>query len=251
MPNLEQMDRDVKQLITNLRQVDAIHGSWGLEVSASHAVGNGDHYSVYMGTTGAAGITGTVPAAGVANLFRTLTFVKVDAGAGTYAVAGLGGVNDTLYLIGQGDNFTIQSDGTAWRVRSGVGAPVSGEPSAGTWHDVSSPIDAWLINGQVISVGTWYTATFPIGAGAGKCPVGTKKVKCFLQYLAPAAGSDNVSYRLFGVGGTNIARNVAVALTSSWGGGQIEVPVDSSGRVDFTAGRAGTLYIANAVAYSA
>jgi hypothetical protein len=127
---------------------------------------------------------------------------------------------------------------------------VPGEPSGGTWHDVASPNNAWLINGQLVVVGTWCTATFPIGGAAGDCPIGTKKVKCFVQFTSPAAGADNMSYRLFGVGGTNISRNILTAATSGWGGAQVEFPVDSSGRVDVTTGRASTIYVSNAFSYS-
>jgi len=149
MTTAERHDRDINDLILNVRSIDSIYGSWAKEVSASHNVGDGDHYAVFLVTTGASAIVSTLPAASALNIGRSVTFTKVDAGAGTDRVTD---GTLSLYLINQGDTLTVRSDGSAWYVRSGVVQPVPDEPSLGTphfttstaaVHDISRTAETW------------------------------------------------------------------------------------------------------------
>jgi hypothetical protein len=135
-------------------------------------------------------------------------------------------------------------------------SPVASEPSMGTWHDVSAPVDAWLLN-QVVVGGTWYTVTFPVGAGVGYVPMGTKKVKAYGQlFRTTAAVNSTMYYRIYGSGaGTNRSRALLAVYTALLddviSAGQIELPIDSQGRVEISCDVAGpTAQISNAFAYS-
>jgi hypothetical protein len=82
--------------------------------SADYTVGAGDH--VINGTSGAGGITITLPAA--SGTGRKLTINKVDAGAGALTIDGNGAetINGsaTASLTAQWDSITIVSDGSGW-----------------------------------------------------------------------------------------------------------------------------------------
>jgi len=120
MTSLEQHDRDINQLITNVKELDDLHGSWGVDKSANFAVEDGDHYGVYsVTTTTGATVTATLDAAGAGNKYRMVTLSKADAttGAVKLAVSGGGKFNGSwtnLYLINRGDSLTVISNGALW-----------------------------------------------------------------------------------------------------------------------------------------
>ena len=140
--------------------------------------------------------------------------------------------------------------GNSWQ------SPVTGEPSHGTWHDIVAPTDANLLS-QVVVAGTWYTVTFPVGTGTGKVPTGTTKVKATVRYYLASTTVNSIAYyRPYGSGAAvNAARKIASIYTASnvnsMSCSQIELPTDSSGRVEVEGDVSGpTLEISNAFAYS-
>lgn len=120
MASIEQHDRDINQLITNVKELDALHGSWGADKASNFSVLNADHYGVYsVTTTTGATVVATLPAAATANKYRTVTIMKADATTGEVQVAVDGGGLisgkwTNLYLINQGDTVSVTSNGTLW-----------------------------------------------------------------------------------------------------------------------------------------
>ncbi len=91
--------------------------TYNRSVAATGAVLNTDQ--IVLGTGGGAGITLTLPTA--ASMFRrTLTFKKVDAGAGAVTIDGSGAETidgaATRVLAAQFDFVVIYSDGATWHV---------------------------------------------------------------------------------------------------------------------------------------
>jgi hypothetical protein len=120
MTSIEQHDRDINQLITNVKELDALHGSWGADKASNFSVLNADHYGVYsVTTTTGATVVATLPAAATANKHRAVTISKADATTGEVQIAVSGGglLNGkwaALYLINQGDSLTVISNGALW-----------------------------------------------------------------------------------------------------------------------------------------
>jgi hypothetical protein len=110
-------------------------------------------------------------------------------------------------------------------------SPVASEPSLGTPHPCESTDSTLLLN-QVSVAGTWYTITF------AHIPVGTKKVKFpFQMFVDSRATAAACYYRKYGsgIGQTDSRRIAAVYSTATqrtMSMSQVDVPVDSAGRVD-------------------
>lgn len=127
--------------------------------------------------------------------------------------------------------------------------PVAGEPSAGTWHDIAAPSDAIIYTGVLAA---WTSITFVIGTGAGTCPTGTKKIKCSIKVYGGASNC-TVYYRPYGSGeGNKPARVIAYHYAAGNAGNahQIDLPIDSSGRVDINADSGVNVIISSPFSYS-
>jgi hypothetical protein len=194
-----------------------------------------------------------------ANKGRVMRVWKADAGVGEVVVKpnGTETINGyaTVRAGLQYQHCDIYQDGQTNFLIGQYTQPVASEPSLGTWHDVAAPVDAWLLN-QVVAAGTWYTVTFPVGAGAGYVPVGTKKVKAYGQlFKTTAAVNSTMFYRIYGSGaGTNRCRSLLSVYTALLddviSAGQIELPIDSQGRVEVSCDIIGpTAQISNAFGY--
>ena len=176
----EQHDRDINQLITNINEIDVIHGSWACDKSANFVVGDLDHYSAYfVTTTTAATILGTLPSC-ANNKYRTITYCKTDATTGVVQMSGsaisiMGASVTSLYLINKGDELTVQSDGSEWVVKSGPVQPVPSEPSLGTPHPVAdgNKTNVLVVSSAVNTADVWSAAVTltkaPAGAKMGYC----------------------------------------------------------------------------------
>ena len=122
MASIEQHDRDINQLITNVKELDALHGSWGVDKSSNFTVDDGDHYGVYsVTTTTGASVLTTLHAAGTDNKYRAVTVTKSDATTGVVRVVVDGGGLISgkwaaLYLLNEGESLTVISNGALWIV---------------------------------------------------------------------------------------------------------------------------------------
>jgi hypothetical protein len=147
-----------------------------------------------------------------------------------------------------------------WKLALGAASefysPVASEPSSGTWHDIKLPGNGTLLN-QIAVATTWYTVTFSIGSGSGDVPVGTKKVKAPCRLLYSGTINAYAHYRPYGsawglvVGASIIgiyATGVGVFSNSH---SQVELPIDSSGRVQIACDSSGpTILVYSPFAYS-
>lgn len=98
------------------------HLNLGFSAKSSNFTAD-DEAAVYLCTTGAGGITATLPAA-AGNGGRIYIFVKVDNGAGALTIDGAGAetINDAANYAGvttQYDAVAIGCDGSEWFILSG------------------------------------------------------------------------------------------------------------------------------------
>jgi hypothetical protein len=225
---------------------------------ANYTETNNDAYDMIDVNCGASSRTITLRKAGT-TLLRRRMYAKNDSGAGEIllvAQAGQkiyypGGSASQMYVGLQYQFVTLEETASGYYITGGVVQRVAGEPSLGTPHDTKTMIGAtWF---QAITAGAWVTITFGIGNGPGQVPVGSKKVKvfCLITTGATDGGSHFAFYRPFGSGepiSSILAHAIAYVYTNTavgikYSSGQIELPIDSSGRVDIGADFGCNLYL--------
>jgi hypothetical protein len=211
---IEQLEKDIKLLTENLRSMDSIHGSWGVDISTTGTEGDSDHNSVLLLTTGTAGITRTLPSA-TNNKYRCIKYVKVDSGAGTGAIAGLGGTWATLYLINQGDSLELQSDGSVWRTISGKIQPVATEADiGGGWH---------VHNYQAYSADVGDTNWHEVSL-SGHVSAGCKLAKIF----AEVDGTSSYFIKFSDSNAGTVRYKLIIPTANGYGSPQFDIPLSSS-----------------------
>jgi hypothetical protein len=182
---------------------------------------------------------------------RVRTYAKNDNGAGELLLAcqgqdviQSGGTATAVYVGLQNQSVTLLAVTGGYRIVAGVTQTVAGEPSIGTWHDIASPSGSTIYSGNPAA---FTTITFT------GCPVGTKKIKCFLYGLRSTATTATIQYRPTGSGAAVNNSRVLVKLTGvatgMTGGGQVELPVNSAFQVDITADGGDTVTVYDAFAY--
>jgi hypothetical protein len=169
MAGIEQNDRDISQLITNIKELDAIHGSWGADKSASFVIGDLDHYSAYFVTTTAATVVGTLPSI-ANNKYRTISFFKIDSGAGQVQISGSA---FSVYLTQKGQSLSVQSDGAIWQPKGTIFPVRDADRSA-----------VLVVNTSTNTAGTWSVAVTMTGV-----PTGAKAALCWVSVAIAGGGA--------------------------------------------------------------
>ncbi len=169
--SIDKIDNDVNMLVTNVRQIDYIHGSWYTTKTADFTIGNLDHYAVYGIETDVNALVATLPTP-ANNEGRAITFIKTDSGAGTLQVTDLLSTWTSLYLINQYDTLTIRSDGSAWNVISGKIQPVATEADIGGGFHLH---EYTIYNNVGLNTGNYTINLLP--ASLNQIPNGAKQIR--------------------------------------------------------------------------
>jgi hypothetical protein len=248
--NPEEIQRAILDLLSKIKNNQAVKI---IKTSTSIVIPDSKDNLIVDVTTSTTEVSITIGNA-ANNKNREILVVKnLASGAGEVRIVGIINGYTSIYLGLAGQYIDIKAF-AAWTKIGGNIQPVALEPPLG-WHDIALPDDTLLLN-QVAVANTWYPVTFPIGTGAGKIPIGTKKIKCAGQmYIALTAVNAAGFWRPYGTGWTaGNSRRIfwcyGVVTQDVSSVSQIELPVDSAGRVEISSDTTGVAFaIWNAFAY--